>query len=186
MTSLIPKDQNISIFNGCDVRIENSVTRVTVRHHEAVRVMRNSYPEWRNFQFESNNHYEFSFLLTFPSTIAFKRYFVMSIMGLSFLPGGGGAGEWCRGRAAPHLWRGGLDFHSSSKVGSSKFCPAVREILLLFNKILPRVASENHKYALYLFFFVFGQLQPKVYRDILFSNNIIVDDNALHGYILLR
>ena len=97
---------------------------------------------------------------------------------------GGGGGEWGRGRAAPHLWRGGLDFHSSSKVGSSKFCPAVREILLLFNNILPRVASENHKYALYLFFFV--QLQPKVHRDILFSNKIIVDDNALHVYILLR
>ena len=27
----------IRIFNGCDVRIENSVTRVTVRHHEACR-----------------------------------------------------------------------------------------------------------------------------------------------------
>ena len=26
---------NIRIFNGCGVRIENSVTRVTVRHHKA-------------------------------------------------------------------------------------------------------------------------------------------------------
>ena len=34
----------IRIFNGCEVLIENSVTRVTVRHHEACRVMRNSYP----------------------------------------------------------------------------------------------------------------------------------------------
>ena len=28
------------MFNGCEVRIENSVTRVTVRLHEACRVMR--------------------------------------------------------------------------------------------------------------------------------------------------
>ena len=26
---------NIRIFNGCEVLTENSVTRVTVRHHEA-------------------------------------------------------------------------------------------------------------------------------------------------------
>ena len=37
----------IRIFNGCEVRIENSFTRVTVRHHEACRVKPNSYPEWR-------------------------------------------------------------------------------------------------------------------------------------------
>ena len=36
--------QNIRIFNGCKVRIENSVTQVTVRHHKARRVMPNSYP----------------------------------------------------------------------------------------------------------------------------------------------
>ena len=35
----------IKIFNGCEVRIENSVTRVTVRHREACRVMPNSYPD---------------------------------------------------------------------------------------------------------------------------------------------
>ena len=37
----------IRIFTGCEVRIENSVTRVTVRHHEAFLnlVMPNSYPE---------------------------------------------------------------------------------------------------------------------------------------------
>ena len=33
----------IRIFNACEVRIENSVTRVTVRRHEACRVMPNSY-----------------------------------------------------------------------------------------------------------------------------------------------
>ena len=32
------------IHNGCEVQIENSVTRVTVRHHEASIVMSNSYP----------------------------------------------------------------------------------------------------------------------------------------------
>ena len=32
----------IRIFNGCEVQIENSVTRVTVRHHEARRVIANS------------------------------------------------------------------------------------------------------------------------------------------------
>ena len=36
--------KNIRIFNGCEVLIENSVTRVTVRHHEACRVMPNRYP----------------------------------------------------------------------------------------------------------------------------------------------
>ena len=34
----------IRTFNGCEVRIENSVTRVTVRHHKACQVMPNSYP----------------------------------------------------------------------------------------------------------------------------------------------
>ena len=37
--------KNIRIFNGREVRIENSVTRVTVKHYEACRVMPNSYPE---------------------------------------------------------------------------------------------------------------------------------------------
>ena len=35
----------ITIFHGCMVRIERSVTRVTDRHHEACRVMPNSDPE---------------------------------------------------------------------------------------------------------------------------------------------
>ena len=33
---------NIRIFNGCVVRVENSVKRVTVRHHEAHRMIPNS------------------------------------------------------------------------------------------------------------------------------------------------
>ena len=49
----------VRIFNGCEVRIENSVTTVTVRHHEACWVMPNSYPERRNCQFAPNNHYRF-------------------------------------------------------------------------------------------------------------------------------
>ena len=32
------------IHNGCSVRIENSATRETVRHHPASFVMQNSYP----------------------------------------------------------------------------------------------------------------------------------------------
>ena len=42
----ISKNQNIRNFNRCDVRIENSATRVIVRHHEACRGMPNRYPEW--------------------------------------------------------------------------------------------------------------------------------------------
>ena len=58
-------DQNLRIFNCCEVRIDNSVTRVTVWHHEACRVMPNSYHEWQKFQFAPNNHYRIFFLHTF-------------------------------------------------------------------------------------------------------------------------
>ena len=40
-----PVRKNISIFHGCMVWIEKSVTRVTDCHHEACRVMLNSDPE---------------------------------------------------------------------------------------------------------------------------------------------
>ena len=40
-----PVCKNISIFHGCMVCIEKSVTRVTERHHEGCRVMPNSDPE---------------------------------------------------------------------------------------------------------------------------------------------
>ena len=63
---------NIRTFNGREVQIENSVTRVTVWHHEACRVMPNSYLEWRNFQFAPNSHYGFFFLITLSSSTAFK------------------------------------------------------------------------------------------------------------------
>ena len=62
----------IRIYNGCEMRTENSVTKVTVRHRETCRVMPNSYPEWRNFQFAPNSHYGFFFLHTLPSTIAVR------------------------------------------------------------------------------------------------------------------
>ena len=39
------KKKIISIFHECMVWIENSVTRVTDRHHEACRVMPNNDPE---------------------------------------------------------------------------------------------------------------------------------------------
>ena len=54
-------DKIIRIFNGRKVLIENSVTWVTVRHHEACQVMPDSYPELQNFQFEPYNHYRFFF-----------------------------------------------------------------------------------------------------------------------------
>ena len=67
----------IRISKGCEVRIENSVTRVTVRQHEACRVMPNSYPQWLNFQFAPNNHYGFFFLHTFRSTIVLKLEYAL-------------------------------------------------------------------------------------------------------------
>ena len=63
-------------FNGSEVQIENSITRLTVQLHEACRVMPNSYPEWRNFQLAPNDHYGFFFLHTLPLTIAFKLLYV--------------------------------------------------------------------------------------------------------------
>ena len=36
--------QNIRIFNSCDVLIENSITKVTVQHHEAREVSEFSIP----------------------------------------------------------------------------------------------------------------------------------------------
>ena len=67
----------IRVFNGCEVRIENSVTRVTVRHQKACLLMQNSHPKWQNFQFEPNNHYRFFFLHTLFSTIAFRLEYVL-------------------------------------------------------------------------------------------------------------
>ena len=57
--------------------IENNVTKVTVWHREACRVISNSYPKWRNFQFAPNNHYRFFFKHTLPLTIEFKLEYVL-------------------------------------------------------------------------------------------------------------
>ena len=46
------QNRNIRIFKGCEMQIENSVTNVTVRHHE-----------WWNFQLAPNKYY--GFLLTY-------------------------------------------------------------------------------------------------------------------------
>ena len=72
---------SIRIFNGNEVQIKNSVTSVTLWHHKACRVMPNSYPQWRTFQFATDNHYGFFFLHTLPSTIAFRlEYVIFSII----------------------------------------------------------------------------------------------------------
>ena len=57
------------------MRIENSVTRVTVWHHQACRVMPNSYPEWQNFQFPPISHYGFFFLHKIHLSL-FMHYFI--------------------------------------------------------------------------------------------------------------
>ena len=48
------KKKKKTIPNSCSVRIENSVTRVTVRHRSASLMMPNSYPRDRIF----NTHLE--------------------------------------------------------------------------------------------------------------------------------
>ena len=45
LQALKKKKKIISIFHGCMVWIEKSITRVTDRHHVACRVMPNSDPE---------------------------------------------------------------------------------------------------------------------------------------------
>ena len=65
--------RTISIFNAYEVRIENSITRVTVQHHE-----------WQNFQFARNNHYtgnsryvDFAYLdtITYVEVIFHSQHF---------------------------------------------------------------------------------------------------------------
>ena len=69
--------QEYKNLNDCEVLIEHSVTRATVRHHEACRVMPNSYPSDGIFNLHRKNHYEFFFLHTLPSTIAFRLEYVL-------------------------------------------------------------------------------------------------------------
>ena len=70
------KDSKENI-NGCVVRIENFVTRVTVRYHEAFRLMPNRYSEWRKFQFAPNNNFWLFFLHSLPSTISSKLEYAL-------------------------------------------------------------------------------------------------------------
>ena len=80
----------IRIFNGCAVRIANSVTKVTVRHH--CLVMPNSkprdaeqLPSWQNFKSAPHNHYGFFFLHTLPSKIALrKRLRMRSVISVNY------------------------------------------------------------------------------------------------------
>ena len=67
----------IRIFNGCESLIENSVTRVTIRHHEACRVMPNSYPNDGIINLHRRTIMDFIFLHTLPSTIAFRLEYVL-------------------------------------------------------------------------------------------------------------
>ena len=69
---------NIGIFNGCEMRFENSIRRVTVWCHEACQKVPSSYFKWQNFQFARNNHYGFFFLLTLSWTIRFKFKFCIT------------------------------------------------------------------------------------------------------------
>ena len=66
----------IRILNSCEVLIENFVMRVTVRHHEACRVMLNSYPSDGIFNLHRRIIMD-SFLHTLPSTIAFRLEYVL-------------------------------------------------------------------------------------------------------------
>ena len=66
----------ISVFNGSEVRIENSVTTVTVQHHEACRVMPTVILSEGTFNLHQRTIMDIFFLHTFPSTIAFRLEYV--------------------------------------------------------------------------------------------------------------
>ena len=68
-------EQNIRIFNGCSVQIENSVTRVTARHHEPL-MMPNSYPCDGIFSLHRTTITD-SFSCTLSSTIVIKLEYVL-------------------------------------------------------------------------------------------------------------
>ena len=52
------------IYHKCEVRIENSVPRIAVWHHEACRVMTNGDPEGQIFLSYPHTNNGFFFLLT--------------------------------------------------------------------------------------------------------------------------
>ena len=64
--------KNIRIFNGCEVLIENSVTRVTVRHH-----LPNSYPSDGIFNLLRRTIMDSFSCIPFPSTIALRLEYVL-------------------------------------------------------------------------------------------------------------
>ena len=115
------------------MRIENSVKRVTVRHHGACRVMSNSYPEWRNFQFAPNNYYRLFFLHALPSTVLFKFGYALFYQlfaeistfaiktCLVRLPS---TTSWChaRGRITPPEWNGWKSRKKTCRTRKSEQC----------------------------------------------------------------
>ena len=54
----------IRIYHECEGRIENSVPRITVCHHEACQVMTNGDPEGQIFLSDPHTNNGFFFLLT--------------------------------------------------------------------------------------------------------------------------
>ena len=63
--------KNIRIYHECEGRIEKSVPRITVWHHEACPVMTNSDPEGRIFLSYPHTNNRVFFLLT--SVFLFKN-----------------------------------------------------------------------------------------------------------------
>ena len=62
-------DETVRIYHACEGRIEKSVPRIAVWHHEACRVMTNGDPDGRIFLSHSHMNNGFFFLLT---TVFFK------------------------------------------------------------------------------------------------------------------
>ena len=59
-----PAWNNIRIYQKCEGRIEKSVPRIAVWHHEACRVMTNGDPEGQIFLSHPHTNNGFFFLLT--------------------------------------------------------------------------------------------------------------------------
>ena len=66
-----------SYINGCEVWIENSISRINVQHYKACRVMLNNELEWQPLWI--------LFLHTIPSTMAFKLKYALPIIGYNNL-----------------------------------------------------------------------------------------------------
>ena len=66
---------HIRIYHECEGRIEKSVTRIAVWHHEACRVMTNGGPEGRIFLSYPNTNNGFCFLLI----TVFIHHFILFI-----------------------------------------------------------------------------------------------------------